>query len=102
MWPTAWGSARVSRFRRSETGGSTARPSLRRVPHLGPSKTRTSRRCASPGRSAPAKAPTWSFAEAAQDLGGGVPLLARGVLVVGQDPVDDRLDRPRDGGLSLP
>ena len=32
------------------------------------------------------------------DLGGGVPLLGRGVLVVGEDPVDDRPDRPEDLG----
>ena len=41
-------------------------------------------------------------AEAAVDLGGGVPLLGRGVLVVGEDAVDDRLDRAEDGGLSVP
>ena len=40
-------------------------------------------------------------AKSAKDLGGGVPLLERGVLIVGQDPIDDRLDRPQDGSDSL-
>ena len=31
-------------------------------------------------------------AEAAEDLGGGVPLLGRGGLVVGEDLVDGRLE----------
>src|SRR3954447_3565154 len=35
-------------------------------------------------------------AEAAEHLHGGVPLLGRGVLVVGQDLVDDRMERPQD------
>ena len=33
-------------------------------------------------------------AEAPEDLGGGVPLLGRGVFVVDEDLVDDRLERP--------
>ena len=37
-------------------------------------------------------------AEATEHLGGGVPLLGRGVLVVGEDLVDDRLDRARGWG----
>ena len=41
-------------------------------------------------------------AEATMDLRGGVPLLGRGILVVGEYAVDDRLDRPEDGGLTLP
>ena len=41
-------------------------------------------------------------AEATMDLGGGVPLLGRGVLVVGEDAVDDRLDRAEQGGLAVP
>ena len=41
-------------------------------------------------------------AEAAMDLGGGVPLLGRGVLVVGEDAVDDRLDRAEEGSLPVP
>ena len=41
-------------------------------------------------------------AEAAMDLGGGVPLLGRGVLVVGEDAIDDRLDRAEEGGLPVP
>ena len=41
-------------------------------------------------------------AEAAEDLGGGVPLLGRGGLVVDQDLVDDRLERPEDRGGSVP
>ena len=40
-------------------------------------------------------------AEAAEDLRGGVPLLGRGLLVVGQDLVDDRLERPQDGRGSV-
>ena len=40
-------------------------------------------------------------AEATEDLHGGVPLLGRGVLVVGQDLVDERLERPQDRGGSL-
>ena len=40
-------------------------------------------------------------AEAAKDLRGGMPLLGRGVLVVGQDLVDDRLERPQDGRVSI-
>src|SRR3954462_13709350 len=35
-------------------------------------------------------------AEAAEHLHGGVPLLGRGVLVVGQDLVDDRVEWPQD------
>ena len=41
-------------------------------------------------------------AEAAEDLGGGVPLLGRGVLVVGEDLVDDRLERPEQRGDPVP
>ena len=41
-------------------------------------------------------------AKATMDLGGGVPLLGRGVLVVGEDLVDDRLDRTEEGSLSVP
>ena len=33
-------------------------------------------------------------AEATEHLHGGVPLLGRGLLVVGQDLVDDGLERP--------
>ena len=40
-------------------------------------------------------------AEATEHLHGGVPLLGRGVLVVGQDLVDDRPERPQDRGGSL-
>src|SRR5512143_703670 len=40
-------------------------------------------------------------AEAAEHLHGSVPLLGRGVLVVGQDLVDDRPERPQDRGGSL-
>jgi hypothetical protein len=42
------------------------------------------------------------IAEAAMDLGGGVPLLGRSVLVVGEDAVDDRLDRAEEGSLAVP
>ena len=35
------------------------------------------------------------------DLCGGVSLLGRGVLVVGEDPVDDRLDRAQKRGLAV-
>ena len=41
-------------------------------------------------------------AEAAEHLRGGVPLLGRGGLVVGEDLVDDRLERPEHGGRSVP
>jgi hypothetical protein len=40
--------------------------------------------------------------EATMDLCGGVPLLGRGVLVVGEDLLDERLDRAEDGSLSVP
>jgi hypothetical protein len=36
--------------------------------------------------------------EAAAHLHGGVPLLGRGLLVVGEDLVDDRLERPQNRG----
>ena len=36
-------------------------------------------------------------AESSEHLGGGVPLLGRGVLVVAEDLVDDRLDRTEQG-----
>ena len=42
------------------------------------------------------------IAEATVDLGGGVPLLCRGVLVVGEDAVDERLDRSEKWGLPVP
>jgi len=38
------------------------------------------------------------IAEATMDLCGGVPLLGRGVLVVVEDAIDDRLDRAQEGG----
>ena len=31
-----------------------------------------------------------------------MPLLGRGVLVVGEDLIDDRLDRPEHGSLAVP
>jgi hypothetical protein len=40
-------------------------------------------------------------AEATEHLHGGVPLLGRGVLIVGQDLVDDRPELPQDRGGSL-
>ena len=40
-------------------------------------------------------------AEAPEELGGGVPLLGRCGLVVGQDLVDDRLERPQHRGESV-
>lgn len=40
-------------------------------------------------------------AEAAMDLGGGVPLLDWSVLVVGEDAIDARLDRAEDRSLSV-
>src|SRR5512135_3635810 len=40
-------------------------------------------------------------AEAAEHLHGGVPLLGRGLLVVGSDLVDDRAERPQDRGRPL-
>ena len=36
-------------------------------------------------------------AESSEQLGSGVPLLGRGVLVVAEDLVDDRLDRTEQG-----
>ena len=41
-------------------------------------------------------------AEPPEELGGGVPLLGRGGLVVDEDLVDDRLDRPQERGESVP
>ena len=41
-------------------------------------------------------------AESPEDLGGGVPLLGRSGLVVDQDLVDDRLDRPQERSESVP
>ena len=41
-------------------------------------------------------------AEASEDLGGGMPLLGRSVLVVDQDLVDDRLDRPQERSEPIP
>ena len=41
-------------------------------------------------------------AEAAKHLGGGVPLLGRGLLVVGQDLVDDGLKGAQDGCGAVP
>ena len=41
-------------------------------------------------------------AESPEELGGGVPLLGRGGLVVDQDLVDDRLDRPQQRSESIP
>jgi hypothetical protein len=41
-------------------------------------------------------------AKAAKHLLGGVPLLGRGVLVLGQDLVDDRLERPQNGCGAVP
>src|SRR5512132_3044912 len=40
-------------------------------------------------------------AEATEHLHGGMPLLGRGVLVVGQDLVNDRAERPQDRGGAL-
>src|SRR5437879_594342 len=40
-------------------------------------------------------------AEATEHLHGGVPLLGRGVLIVGQDLVDDRPEWSQDRGGSL-
>jgi hypothetical protein len=39
--------------------------------------------------------------EAAIKLRGGVPLLGRRILVVGEDLVDDRVKRPQHGGGSV-
>ena len=39
-------------------------------------------------------------AEATMDLGGGMPLLGRGVLVVGEDAIDERRDWPEQGQRS--
>jgi hypothetical protein len=36
-----------------------------------------------------------------EDLHGRVPLLGRGQVVVGQDPVDGRLERPQLGGVGF-
>ena len=36
------------------------------------------------------------------DLGGDMSLLGRGLLVVGEDPVDDRHDRAEERGLAGP
>src|SRR3954466_12468808 len=36
--------------------------------------------------------------EPAEELGGGVPLLGRGVAIVAEDLVDDRGERPEHGG----
>jgi hypothetical protein len=36
--------------------------------------------------------------EPAEELGGGVPLLGRGVAVVVKDLIDHRLERPEHGG----
>jgi hypothetical protein len=41
------------------------------------------------------------IAKATVDLSGGVALLGRSVLVVGEDLVDDRLDRSEPGSLSV-
>jgi len=41
-------------------------------------------------------------AEATMDLRGGMPLLGGSILVVGENLVDERLDRPEDGGLAVP
>ena len=41
-------------------------------------------------------------AEPPEDLGGGVPLLGRGGLVVDEDLVDDRLNRPQQRSESVP
>ncbi len=41
-------------------------------------------------------------AEPSEELGGGVPLLGRGGLVVDEDLVDDRLDRPQQRGEPIP
>ena len=41
-------------------------------------------------------------AESPEELGGGVPLLGRCGLVVDQDLVDDRLDRPQERSESVP
>src|SRR5512135_2242568 len=41
------------------------------------------------------------IAETTEHLHGGVPLLGRSVLIVGQDLVDDRPERPQDRGGSL-
>ena len=40
--------------------------------------------------------------EAAKHLLGGVPLLGRGLLVIGQDLVDDRMERTQDGCGTAP
>jgi hypothetical protein len=42
------------------------------------------------------------IAEASMDLGGGVPLLVRCVLVVGENAIDDRFDRAEEGSLAVP
>jgi hypothetical protein len=39
--------------------------------------------------------------KATVDLSGGVPLLGRSGLVVGEDLVDDRLDRSEPGSFSV-
>ena len=39
--------------------------------------------------------------ESPKDLGGGMPLLGGRRLVVDQDLIDDRVERPQDGGGSL-
>jgi hypothetical protein len=39
--------------------------------------------------------------KATMDLCGGMPLLGRSVLVVGQDLIDDRRDRTEDGSRSV-
>jgi len=41
-------------------------------------------------------------ADPPKDLRGGVPLLGRGGLVVGEDLVDDRLERSELGSRSVP
>jgi len=41
-------------------------------------------------------------AKSTHDLSGGVPLLERGVLIIGQNLIDDRLNRAKDGSRSLP
>jgi hypothetical protein len=40
--------------------------------------------------------------EASEGLGGGVTLLERGGLVVDEDLVDDRLDRPQERSEPIP
>jgi hypothetical protein len=42
------------------------------------------------------------IAKATMDLGGGVPLLVRGVLIIDEDLVDDRLHRTEPGSRSIP